>query len=167
LVAVTEDVRDADAVRVGVLEKGPVAVEEIEAVPDKVCVPEHVGLTEAVCVVVRVPVSSAVAVRDAVIVGRFVIEDVTDSVILDVEVAVIVMVLDPDRLLVPVLVPVLVIVPVSVPDLEGVSDLDAVTVGVSVTVWVAVPLPLWLPVEEPEPVFVGKEGVLVRDPVCV
>jgi len=48
VVAVTEDVRDAEAVRVGVPDRGPVAVEEIEAVPDKVCVPEPVGLTEAV-----------------------------------------------------------------------------------------------------------------------
>lgn len=48
MVAVTEVVRDAEAVRVGVLEKGPVAVEEIEPVPDKVCVPEPVGVTEAV-----------------------------------------------------------------------------------------------------------------------
>lgn len=48
MVAVTEDVRDAEAVRVGVPDRGPVAVEEIEAVPDKVCVPEPVGVTEAV-----------------------------------------------------------------------------------------------------------------------
>lgn len=82
--AVTEDVRDAEAVRVGVPETGPVAVEEKEAVPDKVCVPDLVGLTVAVCVVVRVPDSNAVAVRDAVIVGRFDTEDVTVAVVLDV-----------------------------------------------------------------------------------
>ena len=86
----------------------------------------------------RVPVSRAVADLEAVFVGGVEVDGVMDPVMLGVVVAGTVIVLDPDRLRVPVLVPDLVPVPDPVPVTEGVPVIVAVPDTVAVVVPVIV-----------------------------
>jgi hypothetical protein len=137
---VREEVREADAVRVGVPLEAADTVLVTEGVPDAVVVPVFVGVPDGVIEVVRVPVEYDVGER--VDEKDCVTEGVAACVAVDVPVVVVEMDdvreddadrvpdLEPERVLEPLVVLLAVAVPVPVP--VPVPVVLDVTVGVTV-----------------------------------